>query len=125
VNQRVCAPYILRAVRHACELSARRTTRKLARGLRSLGAIALTAPMLGALDLLNGTRHGIKLTQLNDGYGNIAWGWSENFVPFGMSIAVACLAMFCYGVLSSMVVNLRAETKIATLELLNDLTRPS
>ena len=118
-------PHILGAVRLACKNSARLTIYKMGRGIRSLNIIALTAPMLGALSLLEGARTGLIGASLDPGIGDVAGGWSEIFLPYAMSIATASLATAWYGFLSAMIERLKAETEITTLQLLNDLVRPS
>ena len=121
---RALGPHVLRAVRLACKNSARLTIYKMGRGIRSLNVIALTAPMLGAVALLEGAREAL-IAWPPPAYGDVAGGWSEMFVPFALSMATTSVAVGCYGILSAMVERLRAETEITALQLLNDLVRPS
>ena len=47
------------------------------------------------------------------------------FVPFAMSMATTSVAIACYHTLSAMIDGFRTETETTTLQLLNDLVRPS
>ena len=80
--------------------------------------------MLGTLSLLDEARPAISLARLTNP-GCVATGWSEMFVPFALSIATASFAIACYHTLSAMIEGLRVETNADTLQLLNDLVRPS
>ena len=122
--QRAFRPYTLWAVRLTCRNSARLTIFKLGRGVRSLKLIAVTAPMLGAVALLDGLRQAIKAWP-PPAWGDVAGGWSEMFAPFAMSLAIASLATTCYGILTAMIESFRVEAETAIPQLLNDLVRPS
>ena len=119
-------PYPLRAVRLVCEKAARRTIYDMGRGIRSLGVIARVSPLLGLLSLLEGTRQGLRLATLDpQGLLDTSFGWSEIFVPFAMSIVVTAVMMVCHSILTAMMERFRVETKTTTLQLMNDLFRPS
>jgi len=54
-----------------------------------------------------------------------SFGWSEIFLPFAMSIVVTAVVMVCHGILTAMMERFRVEAETATLQLMNDLVRPS
>ena len=93
-------------------------------GIRSLNMIARTAPMLGGLALMDGLRQAL-VGWPPPANADVAGGWSEMFVPFAIGIAAASLAIVCHQSLSAWIERFRTETRIATLQLLNELVRPS
>jgi len=115
--------YTLLAVRSACESAARLGIYKMGRGIRSLNAIAITAPMLGATALLDASRPVINLAWYPT-VGCVSGGWSEIFVPFAISIATASVATAFHGILSARIESFRTETETTILQLLNGLGRP-
>jgi len=115
---------VLGAVERACIRSANITTRKMKRRVNSLAVIACTAPSIGSLVMLDGTRIFIK-DMGGCGYGDCAGGPSELFVLPAIGLLVASVAMLLHGILSAPVECFRVEMKSATLQLMNDLVRPS
>jgi len=81
--------------------------------------------MLGAVALVDGARQAINAAWFPPGFGDVAGGWSEMFAPFAMSMATTSVAIAGYRILSAMIDGFRTEAKTTTLQLLNDLVRPS
>ena len=115
---------VLDAVERACIRSANITFRRMKRGVDSLAVIACTAPAVGALAMLDGTRH-FLVNVIGCGYGDCAGGPSELFVLPAISLLIASIAMLLHGILSARIEYFRMEMKSATLQLMNDLVRPS
>ena len=115
---------VLYAVQRASARSALVVHGEMKRGLHSLASIAVTAPLLGVLSMLEETRQELRIATLPYD-ADVAGGWSEVFVLFALSILVSSMAIVCHGLLSAMIESLRLELKTATLQLLNNLVRPS
>ena len=118
--------YTLGAVQSACENAARGTIYEMGRGIRSLGVIACVSPVLGLLSLLEETRQGLRLATIDPhGLFDTAFGWSEVFILFALSLLVSLMAIVYHSLLSVRIERFRVEAKTATLQLMNDLVRPS
>ena len=74
--------------------------------------------------MLEGTRQELRIAALPYD-ADVEGGWSEVFVLFALSILVTLMAIVCKGLLSAMTERFRLEMKAATLQLMNDLVRPS
>ena len=115
---------ILTMVGLACDCSANVVNRKMKRGIRSLAVIACTAPFLGILGMLSATPSVLKALTYR-GYGDIAAAPSELFVLPAAGLLLASVATVFHRVLSARVEHFHVEMKSATLQLMNDLVRPS
>jgi biopolymer transport protein ExbB/TolQ len=111
------------AIERACVRSTNATNRKLKRGVDSLALIAITAPAIGSLAMLDGTRHFVEEVGLG-GCGDCAGGPSELFVLPAISLLIAAAATLFHGIVSARMECLRVEMRSATLQLMNDLVRP-
>jgi biopolymer transport protein ExbB/TolQ len=116
----------LSAVKRACQRSAAITNLEMKRGVDSLLMIARTAPALGAFAMVVGILQVLKAFSIPPNAAcDCAGGPGEAFVLPAAGLLVASLAMFCHGVLSAKVEHFRAEMEAASLQLMNDLVRPS
>src|ERR1700678_1908669 len=113
------------AARLACECSAQVVQRELNRGIGSLALIAGIAPWLGVLSMLESARNLLEWYPIHSGLDDAAGGPSEVFVLLAAAIAVACFAIFAHAVLSAQLERFQLEMKLESLQLLNDLVRPS
>lgn len=111
----------LRAVRTACERSADVLNSEVKRGIESLKVIAYIASFLGVLESIREALNVVPPPV----YGDVAGGPSECFIMAAAGFAVASVAMFCHGILSAGMEQLRLDMKVASLQLLNELSRPS
>ena len=115
---------VLCAVRRASARAALVVHCEMQRGLNGLASIAVTAPLLGVLSMLERTRQELRIAALPYD-ADVAGGWSEVFVLFALSILVSSMAIVSCGLLSAMIERFRLEMKAATLQLVNYLVRPS
>jgi biopolymer transport protein ExbB/TolQ len=115
--------YSLNAVKRACDRSSKIANRKMKRGVNSLAVIASTAPFVGILGMLSGTPQ--VLNGIVHPCGECAGGAAELFVLPAMSLLVASAAMMFHGLLSAWGERFRVEMKAGSLQLMNDLVRPS
>ena len=113
----------LSVVKWACERSARVVNRKMRRGVDSLAVISATAPLVGILGMLSGTPH--ALNGLVHPCGECSGGPAELFVLPALGLLIASAAMLFHGILSVWGERFRIEMKAGSLQLLNDLVRPS
>lgn len=120
----VRASTILKAVSWACDHSAKEVNREMKRGIASLAIIAYTAPVLGILGMLTDTP-GVLRALTYRGYGDAAGGPSELLVLPAAGLLIASVATLLHRVLSARVEHFRLEMKSETLQLMNDLVRPS
>ena len=97
----------------------------MARGIHSLTVIASTAPFLGILGMLVQTPQTLYVLTLPPMYGDYTDGTSELFVLPALGLIVASVAMLLHRVLSHSIEHFRTEIKAGTLQLMNDLVRPS
>ena len=116
-------PGVLEAVERACQQSAATTNLEMKRGVGTLAAIASTAPFIGILGMLGGTPQVLK--DILHPCGECAGGPAELFVFPAIGLVVASAAMLLHGVLSDWGEHFRIEMIAGTLQLMNDLVRPS
>jgi biopolymer transport protein ExbB/TolQ len=117
---------VLDAVERACQRSAATTNLEMKRGVGSLLMIARAAPGLGAFAMVVGILQALKaLSMPPNAACDCAGGPGEAFVLPAAGLLVASLAMFFHGVLSAKGDTFRAEMEAASLQLMNDLVRPS
>jgi biopolymer transport protein ExbB/TolQ len=118
----------LNSVKRACQRSAAVTNLEMKRGMDSLLMIAHAAPGVGAFAMVVGILQALKALSMPmppSGVCDCAGGPGEAFVLPAAGLLVASLTMFCHGVLSAKVEQFRAEMEAASLQLMNDLVRPS
>jgi biopolymer transport protein ExbB/TolQ len=113
----------LNAVKRACDRSAMVTNHKMTRGVGSLGVIASTAAFVGILGMHSETPY--ALNGLVHPCGECAGGLSEIFVLPAFGLMLASAAMLFHGILSAWGERSRVEMKAVSLELMNDLVRPT
>ena len=113
----------LNAVKRACQRYAAITNLGMKREVDSLAVIASTAPFVGILGMLSGTPQ--VLNGIVHPCGECAGGAAELFVLPAMGLVVASAAMLFHGVLSGWGERFRVEMNAGTLQLMNDLARPS
>jgi biopolymer transport protein ExbB/TolQ len=109
----------LNAVRRACDRSAKVTNRKMMRGVTSLAVIAFAAPFVGILGMLS------EIPRALNPCGECAGGLVETFVLPAIGLMLASAAMLFHGILSAWGERFRVEMKTGSLQLMNDLVRPS
>jgi biopolymer transport protein ExbB len=115
--------YAIGFARHAAERTAATLHCRLGRGITSLQAIACTAPLLGMLGTVVPMIHSFRAAAL-PGFGNCccAGGVAEIYSVFAVSLPVTIFAMAGWQCLRRQVEAFDLEMRIATLDLLNDLS---
>lgn len=101
------------------------TNREMQRGVNSLASIAATAPLLGILGMLSDMPRVLNLLAYPQTYGDVAGGPAELFVLPAIGLFVASVLMALNGVLSACIDQFRMEMESSSLQLMNDLARPS
>ena len=79
--------------------------------------------MIGVVGMLDGATQTLKIVRAPT--GEEAWGFSEPFLLAAAGLLVASVAMLSHGILFAWVKRLRVEMETASLQLLNQLVRPS
>jgi biopolymer transport protein ExbB/TolQ len=115
----------LRAVKRACDRSAKVTNHKMKRGVDSLAVIASTAPLVGILGMLSGIPAGLKQVAVFRLWpcGDCAGGPAEVFVLPAIGLLVGSAAMLFHAILFAWGERFRLEMKIESLEVMNGLVR--
>jgi biopolymer transport protein ExbB/TolQ len=117
----------LEVARRASERSAAVVHGKMKRGLWSLATIASTAPWVGLLGTIRGIHDSFRGCDCSKEslLGAIFDGLSQAFVPVALGVMVALVALWCYKYLLSKVEAFDSDMESASIQLINQLSRPS
>ncbi|MDP8990817.1 MAG: MotA/TolQ/ExbB proton channel family protein [Acidobacteriota bacterium] len=116
---------VLDAAERACQRSAATTNLEMKRGVDSLIMIAQAAPSLGIFALVTGIMPALKSFWIPHWECDCAGGPAEVFVLPAVGLFIASVTMFFHGFLSAKLEQFRMEMEAASLQLMNDLVRPS
>lgn len=118
---------VLDAVARACALAAFKARIELSHGMTSLASVASTAPFLGIMGTLMGIFASFKGVAGNavSIRAAVAWGLSNALLPTALGVLVALLAHWGRKHLLAKLNDLDVEMKMASLELVNELSRYS